>query len=110
MSDTTSTATPLPPQSSSKSTTLTAVPTKGSNKLYDVPHLEENGNNFAFWKFRVELVMQLRNLWPLVDGTDKAPTDITSSDYADWAYRDREARAQIALTLSDEPLNTVFQA
>jgi len=82
---------------------------KGSNKLYDVPYLEENGTNFAFWKYRVELVLQIRNLWPLVDGTDKAPST-TSPDYADWTSRDREARAQIALTLTDEPLNTVFQA
>ena len=29
-------------------------------------------------------------------------------DYADWTYRDREAHAQIALMLSNEPLNTVF--
>jgi len=85
-----------------------AVPTKGSNKLYDVPYLEENGSNFAFWKFRVELVLQLRNLWSLIDGTDKAPAE-GSPNYADWAYQDHEAHTQIVLTLSDELLNTIFQ-
>jgi len=91
-------------------TTSTAAPTKGSNKLYNIPYLEENGSNFAFWKFRVELVLQIWNLWPLIDGSDKAPTNTTSPDYTDWIYQDREARMQIALTLTDKPLNTVFQA
>jgi len=83
------------------------MPTRGSNKLYDVPLLEENGNNFAFWKYRVKMVLKLRNLWPLINGTDKAP-NTTSPDYTDWAYQDHEVHAQIALTLTDEPLNTVF--
>jgi len=85
-----------------------AAPTKGSNKLYDVPYLEENGSNFAFWKYRVKMVLKLRNLWPLVNGTDKAP-NTTSNDYPDGILR-HEAHAQIALTLTDEPLNTVFHA
>jgi len=52
--------------------TMIAVPTKGSNKLYDILYLEENGTNFAFWKFRIELVLQIHNLWPLINGMDKA--------------------------------------
>jgi len=88
---------------------MTVAPTRGSNKLYDVPYLEENGTNFAFWKYRVELVLQLCNLWPLVDGMDKAP-NISSPDYTDWTDRDHEACAQIALMLTDELLNTVFHA
>jgi len=96
--------------SNSNATTAKATTAKAaSNRLYDVPFLEENGANFAYWKYRVEMVLQVRGLWPLVDGSEKAP-DTTSSDYPDWAYRDRDARAQISLTLSDEPLNTVFYA
>jgi len=36
-----------------------AAPTKGSNKLYNIPYLEENGSNFAFWKYRVKMVLKL---------------------------------------------------
>jgi len=45
--------------SGSTSKITPAVPMKGSNKLYDVPYLEENGTNFAFWKYRVELILQI---------------------------------------------------
>src|SRR5258705_1167273 len=85
-----------------------ATPARASSKLYNVPLLEDNGANFAFWKHRVSLVLQIRELWPLVDGTELPPTDVTTPEYANWAYRDREARAQIALTLADEPMNTVL--
>jgi len=87
---------------------MTAAPMRGSNKLYDVPYLEENGSNFTFWKYRVELVLQLHNLWPLIDGMDKAPA-ANLPDYADWVYRDHEVHTQIVLTLNDKLLNTVFQ-
>ena len=40
---------------------------------------------------------------------DKAPTDTTLPDYADWASQDCKACAQIALMLTDKPLNMVFQ-
>jgi len=103
------TTAPQPTLTSSTPMTMIAVPTKGSNKLYDILYLEENGTNFAFWKFRIELVLQIHNLWPLIDGMDKAPA-ATSPDYADWTSRDREACMQIALMLTDKPLNTVFQA
>ena len=77
--------------SNSNATTAKATTAKAaSNRLYDVPFLEENGANFAYWKYRVEMVLQVRGLWPLVDGSEKAP-DTTSSDYPDWAYRDRDA-------------------
>src|SRR5882724_198682 len=98
-----------PASTAATTTSAPAAPTKGSNKLYDVPYLEENGSNFAFWKYRVKMVLKLRKLWSLVDGTDKAP-NTTSPDYADWVSRDDEAHAQIALTLTDEPLNTIFNA
>src|SRR5882762_7100225 len=87
-------------QSAPAGTTAQPAPMRGSNKLYDVPLLEENGNNFAFWKYRVKMVLKLRKLWPLVDGKDKAPST-TSPDYEDWVSRDDEAHAQIALTLTD---------
>ena len=98
----------MPQLALTTSTTMTAAPTQGSNQLYDVLYLEENGTNFAFWKFRIELVLQIRNLWPLVDGTDKAPA-ANSPDYDDWASQDHEAHAQTVLTLTDKLLNTVFQ-
>jgi len=55
------------------------------------------------------MVLELRGLWGIVDGTTTKPDSSASSDdKADWASKDREARAQITLTLKDEPLNSVL--
>jgi len=110
MSGSTSTAMLLPAQPSSMPTTSTAAPTKGSNKLYDVPTLKKTAAILPSGSFRVELVLQIWNLWPLIDGSNKAPTNTTSPDYTNWIYQDCEVHVQIALTLTDKPLNTVFQA
>jgi len=71
--------------------------------------LEENGSNYVFWCHRVQTVLELRDLWPTVDGTDPKPDPTLSLDrYSEWLRRDREARAQITLTLKDECLNSVL--
>jgi len=54
------------------------------------------------------MVLRVRGLLPLINGTDKAPADEKTAEYEAWSDRDQEALAQISLTLSDEPLNTVL--
>ena len=85
---------------------------KASSRLYDIPSLLNDGSNYPTWKFRT--VLEVRNLWALVDGTSSRPTATESApktaEIASWSTRDREARAQITLTLSDEPLNGVMYA
>jgi hypothetical protein len=57
------------------------------------------------------MVLELRGLWGLVDGTTTKPDPAAAADdIAEWNLKDREARAQIALTLKDEPLNSVLTA
>ncbi|KIL57633.1 hypothetical protein M378DRAFT_16140, partial [Amanita muscaria Koide BX008] len=79
-----------------------------SNRLYDIPSLENNGSNFQTWKFRIKMVLDIRGLWPVVEGTSACPQDIKSDDYTKWKRTDKEAKAQICLTLKDEPLNGVL--
>jgi hypothetical protein len=79
--------------------------------MFDIPFLDDNGSNFAFWQFRVRMVLELRDLWVLVDGSKAKPDEkADATGYADWISKDREARAQITLTLKDEPLNSVLFA
>jgi len=93
------------------STTPAPAPSKGHPRTYDIPFLDDDGGNFAFWKFRVRMVLELRELWGLVDGTVAKPAaTAAAADIADWASKDRETRAQITLTLKDEPLNSVLFA
>jgi gag-polypeptide of LTR copia-type len=79
--------------------------------LPDVPPLEDDGNNFTLWKFRVEMVLSLQDLWGVVDGMDEMPDATTDpKGFAEWKSRDLKARAQITLALKDEPLKSVLDA
>jgi hypothetical protein len=57
------------------------------------------------------MVLELHDLWALVDGSKTKPDKkADATGYADWISKDREAQAQITLTLKDEPLNLVLFA
>ena len=83
-----------------------------SNRLLHIPSLEDDGSNFQTWKFCIRTVLELRGLIGHINGTAKDPgvtgTDTTAHDK--FIGNNREARAQIALTLKDEPLNGVLYA
>jgi hypothetical protein len=67
-----------------------------SSQLYDVPYLDDTGSNFQSWKYPTQTVLDVPGLSKTLDGTE---TD---------AVKIREARAQIILTLEDEPLSSVI--
>jgi len=90
------------------SPSLTSKSIPASNRLYDIPSLENDAANFQTWKFRITTVLDIRGLLPIVEGTLKCPTESQSEEYANWQKLDKEARAQICLTLKDEPLNGVL--
>jgi LTR polyprotein gag-polypeptide-like protein len=84
---------------------------KGNPCLYNVLYLKDDGNNYAFWKYRVHIVLDLHDLWTTVDGTiSQPPLSAPPEDLAKWSHNDCEAHAQITLTLKDEPLNSVLDA
>jgi gag-polypeptide of LTR copia-type/Domain of unknown function (DUF4219) len=79
-------------------TTTTQAPTdKLSTHLYDIPYLEDDGANYQAWKYRVQTVLEIRGLWKAVEGTESDSVKV------------RDARAQIILTLKDEPFNGVIR-
>lgn len=98
----------------------TSKPLSASNRLYDIPSLENDGSNFQTWKYRILTVLDVRGLVSLVDGTEAKPTvaaGLKDAEAAaiketilDWERRDKEARAQLTLTLKDEPLSGVIHA
>ncbi len=87
-----------------------------SGRLYDIPFLENDGSNFQTWKYRISMVLDIRGLWPIVEGTEGCPPEGTTAEekkaqdplIEKWVSRDKEARAQITLTLRDEPLSGVI--
>ena len=98
---------------------------KTSSHLYDIPILEENGTNFQMWKYRICTVLDIHGLLNIAEGKEQHPSqilvtgmgnDATKAHAAqiekieDWNRRNKEAKAQITLTLSDEPLSRVIHA
>jgi hypothetical protein len=55
----------------------------------------------------MKLILETRELWEVVDGTDAAPAQ-TDSGYKDWRKRELAARAQILLTLEPDPYTGVI--
>ena len=82
----------------------------GSNRLLDIPALEDDGSNFQVWKVRITTVLELRGLMQYVDGSNSlTPLDLNDALAVQKDQRhEKEARAQIILTLKDEPLNGVL--
>ena len=104
-----STATPTPPPPPASTSIASVKPPQASSRLYDVPSLDDEGKNFTMWKYRVEMVLRVRKLWKVVTGEEPRP-DANSPALADWLERDQEAKAQVTLTLSNEPLSGVLHA
>ena len=86
-----------------------SVKSAGTSRLYDVPSLEDDGTNYQMWKFHVCMVLGVRGLWKVITGDEAQLDEVTHpAKHEDWLSRDREALAQITLTLKDEPLSGVL--
>ena len=98
---------------------------KTSSHLYNIPILEENGTNFQTWKYQICTVLNIHRLLNIAEGKKQHPSQILvtgiDDDAAkahatqiekieDWDHHNKEAKAQITLTLSDEPLSGVIHA
>jgi hypothetical protein len=84
---------------------------RGPPRLCEIPFLDDDRNNFAFRKYRIQMVLELWDSWTLVDGTSPKPDPRVDPDAAAaWTYSDRDARAHITLTLKDGPLNSALDA
>ena len=98
---------------------------KTSSRLYNIPILKENGTNFQMWKYQICTVLDIHGLFNIAEEKEQYSSQIlvtrTSNDTAkahiiqiekieDWDCRNKEAKAQITLILSDKPLSRVIYA
>ncbi|KAI0244945.1 hypothetical protein BJV78DRAFT_1271576 [Lactifluus subvellereus] len=37
----------------------------GHPSRYEIPFLDDDGSNFTFWKYHIQMVFGLRDLWPM---------------------------------------------
>ena len=76
--------------------------------MYDIPHLENDGSNFVYWKIQLQAILEMQDLWEIVGGTDNQPeTNASASKRNEWAKQNHAAHAQIVLTLKQELLSVL---
>ena len=85
-----------------------------SSRLLEISKLVDDGSNYQQWKYRINTILDVQGLREIVTGEEKdpgIPADTKDkTKHNDWLRRDKDARAQITLTISDEPLNGVLSA
>jgi transposase InsO family protein len=64
-----------------------------------------DGTNYHVWKFKMQLILEDKDLFGVIDGTDVKPEKADA--VAEWVKRDKKARVTICLALSDSVLATV---
>jgi hypothetical protein len=73
--------------------------------MESVPLEKFNGHNFHAWKVKIQLHLMSRNLWGIVKGTEKAPTDVRQ--LLEWEKREERAKSILGLSLSDSQLHLI---
>ena len=71
-----------------------------------------SGENFHLWKFKMQMVLEEKDLWGIVKGDEVEPTDegTTDAQRRQFQRRERKALATICLSLGDEQLSLVRSA
>src|SRR5690349_8546248 len=64
-----------------------------------------DGTNYHVWKFKMQLILEDKDLFGVIDGTDVKPEKNDALN--EWMKRDKKARVTICLALSDSILATV---
>ena len=70
------------------------------------------GENFHLWKFKMQMVLEEKDLWNIVKGDEVEPTDegTTETQRRQFQKRERKALATVCLSLGDEQLSLVRTA
>ena len=85
------------------------------NNTYKVDPL--NGDNYTAWRRRLEWILDDQDLWALTNGLEMEPTPasedkVTTEEglaIARWKKKDKKARKEICLRISDEYLVYIDQ-
>src|SRR5260370_28045123 len=64
-----------------------------------------DGTNYHVWKFKMQLILEDKELFGVIDGSDIKPDN--GDALSEWVKRDKKARVTVCLALSDSVLATV---
>jgi hypothetical protein len=57
-------------------------------------------DNYPLWSFKIRVILESRDLWHLVDGSELPPTE--ESAFKRWKMRDASARLQLMANIPDK--------
>jgi len=78
---------------------------------FDVPLLEDDGENYNTWYVALQLVFENRDIWPVVNGTELRPDQMTdSAGYSEWGFKDRKARLMMIAALKKVGQKCIYHA
>jgi hypothetical protein len=77
---------------------------------FNVPLLDDSGDDYTHWCKMVSLVLKYRGLWDIVDSSTPAPSPTNTQAHLKWSQCDQEAHLQLILSLSHAPHNHVLDA
>ena len=66
-----------------------------------------DGTNFHTWKFKMQMVLEERDLWEVISGEIKLEQCVTSLDQDTYKRKSRKAMAMICLAIEDSQLPLV---
>lgn len=70
-----------------------------------------NGKNFHLWKFKIQMILEEKDLWDIVSGDETKPEEVDNDTARrNWEKRERKAMARICLSLHDSQLMLVKNA
>jgi len=73
---------------------------------YPIKPLDDSGKNYQTWLMRMELILQGRDVWDVIDpSTEGVPRPTTPGQQLDdWVQRDKKALTQIKCYVSNTAL------
>jgi hypothetical protein len=72
-------------QASNNTMPLASVKSPPSYSKFDLPLLDDNGNDYLHWSNTTTLALKFRGLWDIVDGTTPTPNAaMDAATYQDW--------------------------
>ena len=64
-------------------------------------------SNYSVWKFRMRMMLEEKDLWDVVEGTEDVPTTGDAEEVKKYKKKERKSLALIALSVSNSQVNYV---
>jgi len=96
-------------QATSATTPAPAKPQPQHTK-FEIPLLDDSGDDYTHWCKTVTLVLKFKGLWDVVNGSTPTPSLTNAQAHLGWSQRDQEAHLQLILALSRTPCNHILNA